>query len=278
MTDNPWYKLFNDVSSAPTSAPRGLKTRERLSYHLEFPRPQEQRWCNFKSRKLNVGYACYEFLWYLRGDNADTSITERATIWRELAAQGVLQSNYGQYIFEEGQLERVMNELANDPDSRRASIMILRPDHFHTKSADIPCTLGMTFQIRNMKLHMHVHMRSSDIVFGMGNDVPCFTWTQELLCNLLKRKWPTLQMGSYYHTSDSMHVYARHFKMVDTVVKYSESEFDIEIYEPKISGSKEAEWVINNPAIVSFDYDLIPSGYKWARWMNKMANEVEKEK
>jgi thymidylate synthase len=273
----PWYKLFQDVNEAPVSSPRGFKTKECLSYKFELLDPLNQRWCLFGERKLNIGYTCLEFLWYLRADNSDISIGDHAKIWRELAAKGVLQSNYGEYIFKQGQLQRVMQELTNDPDSRRASIMILQPGHFNDQTADIPCTLGLTFQIRNMRLNMHTHMRSSDIVFGMGIDIPCFTWTQELLCNLLKRKFPTLKMGTYYHTSDSMHVYERHFEMVNKVVTSDPLVLNA-IHEPKISGSREAEFIINNADILSYERDKIPPGYHWALWLNDQAqSEIERK-
>lgn len=270
INNDPWYDLLRDVYlDGDDFRPRGLATKERVGYSWFLSYPLKHRWCNFPERKLSISYACFEFLWYLRGDNADPSIAERATIWRDLLAKGVLQSNYGQYLFRDGQVQRIVEELARDPDSRRATIVILRPDHFHTESADIPCTLGLTFQIRHMRLHLHVHMRSSDAIFGMGNDVPCFTWTQELVCNLLRRRFPTLKMGFYFHHSDSMHIYERHYDLVNAIITNQSQRS--EVAEPRINGSREAEWIINNPNILSYERDKIPPGFAWALWLNAQA-------
>ena len=35
------------------------------------------------------------------------------------------------------------------------------------------------------------------------------------MLNELKRSHPTLELGSYYHSAGSMHIYDRHYKMLD---------------------------------------------------------------
>ncbi len=269
---DPWKSLFSSLQNAPTASPRGMMTKEIMPYLFLSENPRADRWCTFAPRRLNVPYACLEFLWYLKADPDDLSITEYAKIWRELAAEGILQSNYGVYIFGAGQLQRCVDELSANPESRRAAIMILRPYHFDRGSNDIPCTLALTFFIREMKLHMHVHMRSSDAVFGMGNDVPCFTWTQELMLNLLKKRFPTLNMGRYCHMSDSMHVYERHFMMVNDICETPHDRSPVG--EPRICGSKEAQWVIDNADLMWSTPELIPEGYRWATWLAQQAKTL----
>lgn len=277
--NDPWMQLFHRLLHSQQTAPRGLRTKEIMPYHMTLREPERDRWCTFPSRKLNISYAAFEFLWYLRADPEDDAITQRAKIWRELAAGGILQSNYGVYMFREGQFWRARDELRADKFSRRATIMILRPDHFETNSSDIPCTLGLSFYIRetkNMagsfdKLHLHVTMRSSDAVFGMGNDIPCFTWTQEMMCAALQPYYPSLSVGDYHHTSHSMHVYERHFEMVEKIVVGREQR--LHVPEPRISGPDEVDYVLRNAYDVTYRPDYIPVTYNWAKWLHEQAME-----
>lgn len=282
MLNDPWKNLFRALHHAEEVWPRGSRTKELMPYNIRMPFPREQRWCSFPSRKLNVGYAAFEFLWYLRADPLDTSIAERARIWRDLMARGILQSNYGVYMFREGQFMRAREQLIQDRYSRQATIMILRPEHFKAKTPDIPCTLGISFYIRTQKssmagdfdkLHMHVNMRSSDAVFGLGNDIPCFTWTQELMMASLRNHFPTLGMGTYCHNSHSLHAYERHFDMVEKIGHGEEDREPVD--EPKISGPEEALWVLKNPDDISYHKDRIPEEFKWAHWMHDQAYRSE---
>ena len=68
------------------------------------------------------------------------------------------------------------------------------------------------FQIRNGALHMTTVMRSNDAVWGFCNDVFAFTCLQELIANELGVK-----LGQYHHFAASLHVYERHFNLLETV-------------------------------------------------------------
>jgi thymidylate synthase len=58
-------------------------------------------------------------------------------------------------------------------------------------------------------------MRSNDVVFGFSNDVFTFTLFQQLMLNELRVAHPKLELGSYFHHAGSMHIYDRHYKMLD---------------------------------------------------------------
>ena len=80
-------------------------------------------------------------------------------------------------------------------------------------SLDVPCTLSLQFFIRDEKLHMIVNMRSSDLIFGIAYDIPAFTLFQEILAEQLG-----VSLGSYTHMSNSLHIYERHFGMVESIL------------------------------------------------------------
>lgn len=224
-------------------SPRGMKVKEIEDYTYIL-KPYE-RFANFKERKINLKYLKTEFLWYLKGNRWDTSITEYAKLWKDHENKdGSFNSNYGQYFFENGKnsnWNRLIKELLLDKDSRRASIMILNNDHLNSDTNDVPCTLGLNFRIRKNKLNCTIQMRSQDAVFGMGNDVPTFSFIHEMAYITLRDlKYQDLQLGNLSCFVNSFHIYERHFELLDNIVANNYIEIDV----PRISGLVEVENLI----------------------------------
>jgi len=190
---------------------------------------------NFEARNLNLRYAKQEFLWYLRGDRYDTSIEKCATLWKKIRqADGGYNSNYGQYIFP-NQFNWVVEQLARDPDSRQASIVLLLPSHLIEGNPDVVCTYGLNFRIRNSHLNMTVMMRSNDIIFGLTNDVFCFSMLYRMIYVALTEMYPTLKVGWYTHFVNSLHVYERHYDMISKIIAGDARKFTpIEVPWPEI--------------------------------------------
>lgn len=247
-------------------APRGQATREIIDACLSFD-TDDQLLMNFPSRKLNLGYLATEMMWYLRADNADASICEHAEIWKRLSQTGKLQSNYGEYIFAEGQLARCVETLTRDPDSRQACIMILRGESYAGNAADIPCTLGMQFLIRDDALELIVTMRSQDVIFGAGSDWPIFAWTQELCCALLRNVFPELLLGRMHYNVGSLHVYERHFQMVETMTWEEACE---PLALPRVTTPAEALYLSTSKGQLR-EEDL-REDWLFSRWLNETSN------
>jgi len=238
--------------------PRGLKILELENFNYELS--PYNRFCNFKSRNLNLNYIKQEFKWYLKGDKFDISICNYASMWKNLINEsGAIQSNYGQYIFSNGAFYRVARELLKDNDSRRGSITILNFLHFSDFEKELPCTYYINFRIRNKKLNMSVGMRSQDAIFGMGNDAPAFSFIHEMMFVYLKEFIPELEYGNYYHHADSFHIYEKHFEMLNNIVNGEKYE---EVICPKISCKDEVDFLIKS------DFSNIPDGFKFTYWLN----------
>jgi len=254
-----FHKLANEGELV---SPRGLlvKECENFSYVL----PPYIRFSSYVCRKYNVNYFKREFLWYLRGDRFDTSICEHAKMWNDIKNDdGSINSNYGQYIWNKptSQFDNVVHILTNDKDSRRASITILNSDHLLSLTKDVPCTYSLNFRIRNNVLKMSVLMRAQDAIWGMGNDAPSFSVIHEMVFNALKRAYPTLQIGEYFHYVNSFHVYERHFEMLQKIINGDEY---IDIKCPKISGPDEVDFLRN------LNYSIIPQEYEFTKWITKI--------
>lgn len=280
----PFRNAFvNLVEHGEFSSPREqlIIEKENFDYSL----PPYVRFSNFEDRNLNIDYIKQEFLWYLRGDRFDTSITEHAAMWKSLTHEdGGINSNYGQYVFgQENQFDTVKGILEDDKDSRRGSISILRQEYISGDVPDQPCTYALNFRIRKNALNMTVHMRSQDGIFGMGNDAPAFSFIHEMMYNSLKDKYPDIEYGDYFHFTDSFHVYERHFRMLAKIAGVDLADYKGDDgktnYEfgnrngqkqssykmvlcPKISGPEEVRFIRN------LDFSDIPNEYEFAKWLN----------
>jgi thymidylate synthase len=203
------------------AAPRGMKIKEKLGVQFRIRDPRN-RLPYVPARNFSVSYFVAEALWYMSGSNSTEWIARYAPFWKDISDDGeTANSAYGARIFKphpriaDGavvQWDYVKSELQRDPDSRRAVIHIRTPDDSIYATKDVPCTLALQFFIRNDALHLHVSMRSSDIILGIAYDVPAFTLMQEVLANELG-----IGLGEYVHTSNSLHCYERDFDVLSAI-------------------------------------------------------------
>lgn len=245
-----------------TISPRGMQVIELEDY--QFTLQPRERFVAIKARNLNLDYIKEEFLWYLRADPKDSLIAEAAQIWRDLAQpDGTYLSNYGVYWFNYGGFWWVIHCLKKDPDSRQAVIPMLRAEHLYEGNKDVVCTYSIGFRIRRGQLNMSVNMRSQDAIWGMANDIPCFSFLHEMVYVYLRSTYPELKLGKYVHKVDSLHVYERHFKMLENIVIDGyKGLYEIEC--PEISSPEEVEFLINRVHIPNHS---IPPTYNFSRWL-----------
>lgn len=199
-------------------SPRGLLIVElrdaQITLDPHFP------FQDFPHRNYKVDYFRKEMLWKLGADKYDDSIKQHAKMWESVQnPDGTFNSNYGQFWFgQQMGLIKAVHELMRDSDSRRACIPMLRDEHLAPGVRDTVCTESVTFHIRQGKLHMSVHMRSSDQIFGLGTDVPTFSVLLFLCLGMLRDFYPGLQAGKITVTAASSHIYERHFDMVNKII------------------------------------------------------------
>lgn len=214
-------KLVNDPEYV--CQPRGMKIKEHLGVKFVITNPRD-RLLFIPERKFSLSYMMGEILWYISGNNSTEWISNYSQFWSNISDDGVTaNSAYGSRIFKPHdricglehdwtQWQYVIDELKRDPDSRRAVIHIRSPKDSMLAVKDVPCTLTLQFFIRDGKLHQIASMRSSDLIFGISYDVPAFTFFQEMLANELN-----VELGTYVHISNSLHVYERHFDMLNKI-------------------------------------------------------------
>lgn len=154
-------------------------------------------------RRWKKDYAEYEWNWYLSENRSVEEIKKKAKIWDKMHnGDNTVNSNYGYQWSRNDQIGFIINELTNNPESRRAVLTIYDGKEHDIHNYDTPCTLSITFNIINNKLNMSVLMRSNDLWYGFCNDQYCFSKLQELIANKLNK-----QIGWYYHFSNNLHLY-----------------------------------------------------------------------
>lgn len=217
-----FYYAYQAVMDSPESSPRGQLVRDLRGATLIFDL-NDSLLTSFVDRKLNLTYCKREWLWYIGADPYDDSIQQYAQMWAKLKQpDGRYFSNYGHYIFggHPSQFDYVVDQLTTDRDSRRASMVLLERDHLFKENVDTVCTYAINFAIVQGRFNMTVHMRSNDVVFGLTNDAFAFWQLAEFVFVRLLRVHPDLIRGSYTHIADSLHVYERHFDMLDRILRH----------------------------------------------------------
>tara|TARA_R110000744_G_scaffold188013_1_gene307366 strand:+ start:3159 stop:3806 length:648 start_codon:yes stop_codon:yes gene_type:complete len=158
-------------------------------------------------RNWSETYAKAEWDWYLSGDPRVSKLGDiygkTPAIWERMAdGDGVVNSNYGYQWQRRNQLDKVVEQLIKNPQTRKAAISIYDGKEIHRYGHDTPCTYAIQFTIVNNKLNMSVYMRSNDIWFGFCNDQYCFSMLQKLVSDRTG-----YEVGEYYHHAHNMHVY-----------------------------------------------------------------------
>jgi thymidylate synthase len=204
------------------ASPRGMAVREKLACKFTINNPLD-RLPYVPARKFSTTYVIAELLWYLSADDKTDWIANYSSFWNNISDDGITaNSAYGARIFKPhpriaggtfSQWDYIKEELTQDPDSRRAVVHIRSPWDSVKAKLDVPCTLSLQFFIRSNHLHMVAHMRSSDLILGIAYDIPAFTLMQELMAKELG-----VALGTYTHISNSLHIYERHFEMVEEMI------------------------------------------------------------
>lgn len=178
---------------------------------------------------VNKEYVERELEWYRSMSLYVNDIPGGAPkIWQQVACRnGRINSNYGWCIWSAqngNQFDRVVNELVKSPDSRRAVMIYTRPnmweDYNENGRSDFMCTNAVQYILRNGRVNAIVQMRSNDVVYGYKND---FYWQkyvlEEVVEYIFRQTNIRYEVGTIYWNAGSLHIYERHFSLVDNYIK-----------------------------------------------------------
>lgn len=175
--------------------------------------------------EVNYDYVQEELDWYeSQSTNINDIRDEPPQAWKYAANKhGEINSNYGHLIWSDkyhNQYGHVLDELLENPDGRRASMIYNRPsiwmEYNENGKSDFICTNSVTYYIRDNILHSVVQMRSNDVVFGYKND---YAWQRHLMKRLVEDHncltETQIEEGHILWQVQNLHVYERHFHLVN---------------------------------------------------------------
>lgn len=159
--------------------------------------------------RLNLPGAVARFIWMMGGNNR---LKDIEFYWgekvRPFSDDGIVipGSNYGMRMLYPApgldQLRGVIKRLQEDPSSRRAGVVIWRPEDAVRDSRDIPCALAVFFFIRNNSLITNIIMRSNNAYRLFPYNIFEFSLLGELVAAQLE-----VEAGPVLYTALSMHLY-----------------------------------------------------------------------
>ncbi len=190
------------------------------------------------ARKLSYRFMHAEAAWILSGRDDLAYLQPYAPRMAEFSDDGL--SLYGAYgVRFKNQMMHLVDTLKRDPMSRQATITTWRQNPLPSK--DIPCTVALTWQIRDGALNLHVYMRSSDAWLGFPYDVFSFSMMTTFICGMLNERsdpryaeeYP-LYPGTLYLTAASAHIYSHDVEtakeLLDTNIGYTCRFTPIDLY------------------------------------------------
>lgn len=201
-------------------SPRGQLTKELCDVTIQLNDPSDVLLDGTNRRNYRPVIGVAEALQLLAGIT-DAPLMNRITkTFAKFQDGGALHGAYGPRL--RFQLPRVIERLIQDGNTRQAVVTIWDPMYDGAGDAelndyaprDLPCTVYLSFRVRNDRLTMKTHMRSNDAWLGLPYDVIMFTTLQFTVASVLG-----LEVGPYVHHADSFHLYERNFADAEQVVR-----------------------------------------------------------
>lgn len=109
------------------------------------------------------------------------------------------------------QIPPLIEELKRDPNSRRACLLVRRPEDIYM--SDPPCLQHIQFFIRNNKLDCYVLFRSNDAVKATFMNAFALIKLQEMIAAELN-----IEVGQYVHRANSFHCYEKDYPLLKSYV------------------------------------------------------------
>lgn len=159
-------------------------------------------------RKWNAKYAEREWNWYLSHSRDVSELQKHAPVWKRMhSGDCQVNSNYGWLWNRNKQLQKIIEKLENNPDTRQAWLTLYDGKDMDDYDYDTPCTLNIGFKVDiydnyRKVLNMTVLMRSNDLIFGFCNDQYCFSQLQKYVASRIGAI-----VGDYYHFAQDLHIY-----------------------------------------------------------------------
>lgn len=208
------------------------------------------------TKRCHLRSIIHELLWFLQGDTNVAYLHENnVSIWDEWADEnGNLGPVYGKqwraWPTPDGrhidQITTVLNQLKNDPDSRRIIVSAWNVGELD-KMALAPCHAFFQFYVADGKLSCQLYQRSCDVFLGLPFNIASYALLVHMMAQQLD-----LEVGDFVWTGGDTHLYSNHMEQTqlqlsrepralpklvikrkpESIFDYKFEDFDIEGYDP----------------------------------------------
>lgn len=171
------------------------------------------------TKKMFLKGIIHELLWFLQGSTNIGYLTEHGVhIWDEWADEhGELGPVYGSqwrsWPTPDGgtidQIEQVVNDIRNNPDSRRHIVSAWNVAEVNDMALP-PCHSLFQFYVADGRLSCQLYQRSADIFLGVPFNIASYALLTMMVAQVCK-----LELGDFVHTFGDAHLYANHLEQAD---------------------------------------------------------------
>jgi thymidylate synthase len=177
-------------------------------------------------------------LWFIRGDTNIAYLKEnKVSIWDEWANEnGDLGPVYGKQWRSWSapddkkidQLNEVINEIKNNPNSRRMIVSAWNPSDVRSMALP-PCHCLFQFYVADNKLSCQLYQRSADIFLGVPFNIASYA-----LFTMMMAQACELEAGDFIHTFGDAHIYSNHQEQIELQLSRDPMPLPKMILNPKI--------------------------------------------
>lgn len=171
------------------------------------------------TKKCHLRSIIHELLWFLKGETNIRYLKENGvSIWDEWAnEQGELGPIYGyqwrSWPAPDGrhidQIQRVLDDLRNNPDSRRIIVSAWNVADLD-RMALAPCHAFFQFYVADGRLSCQLYQRSADLFLGVPFNIASYALLTHMMAQVAG-----LKPGDFVHTLGDAHIYLNHFDQVN---------------------------------------------------------------
>ena len=171
------------------------------------------------TKKCHLKSIIHELLWFIAGDTNIGYLKENGVrIWDEWADEnGDLGPVYGEqwrsWRTADGQtidqLSNVIEQIKNNPDSRRLLVVAYNPGVVDQMALP-PCHAFFQFYVANRKLSCQLYQRSADIFLGVPFNIASYA-----LLTMMIAQVTGLEAGEFIHTLGDAHLYSNHLEQAE---------------------------------------------------------------
>lgn len=205
----------------------GVGTTSIFGHQMRFP--LDKGFPILTTKKVHFKSVAMELLWMLSGDtNIKFLKDNNVKIWDQWADEkGDLGPVYGfQWRHFDGdyhgirlgfphpssrgtdQIKDAVDQLKNNPDSRRIIVSAWNPNHVSWQSLP-PCHTLFQLYVANGKLSCHLYQRSADVLIGVPFNIASYALLTHMFAQVAG-----LQVGDFIHSFGDVHIYNNHIEQV----------------------------------------------------------------